>query len=70
MPFPGEVEVLWQDLTPVKPTHPPEHAITRIWFWNHAGAQTLLCPAHEATDIRRRLISEGAVVYHTEVYNA
>lgn len=54
----------------MKPAHPPEHAITRIWFWNHGGAQSLLCPAHEAVDIRRRLLSEGAVVYHTEVYNA
>ena len=56
--------------TDVKPARPPEHAHTRIWFWNNAGAQTLLCPAHEAADIRQRLLSEGAIVWHTEVYNA
>jgi hypothetical protein len=54
----------------VKPPKPPEHAFTRLWFWNQAGAQTLLCPVHEATDIKQRLIAEGAVVWHTEVYNA
>jgi hypothetical protein len=54
----------------VKPAHPPEHAFTRLWFWNNAGAQTLLCPVREAADIKRRLIAEGAVVWHTEVYNA
>ena len=56
--------------TDVKPAKPPEHAFTRLWFWNSAGAQSLLCPVHEANTIRRRLISEGAVVWHTEVYNA
>lgn len=54
----------------MKPVRPPEHAFTRIWFWNHGGAQTMLCPVHEAPEIKRRLISEGAVVWHTEVYNA
>ncbi len=54
----------------MKPARPPEHAYTRIWFWNLAGAQTLLCPVHEAADIRQRLLSEGAIVWHTEVYNA
>ena len=56
--------------TDVKPAKPPEHAFTRLWYWNPAGAQTLLCPVHEANAIRLRLISEGAVVWHTEVYNA
>ena len=56
--------------TEVKSAKLPEHAYTRIWFWNNAGAQTLLCPVHEANDIRRRLIGEGAVVWHTEVWNA
>ena len=56
--------------TEVKPAKLPEHAFTRIWFWNNAGAQTLLCPVHEANDIRQRLIAEGAVVWHTEVWNA
>lgn len=56
--------------TDVKPARLPEHAYTRIWFWNLAGAQTLLCPVHEAADIRQRLLSEGAIVWHTEVYNA
>lgn len=56
--------------TEVKPAKLPEHAYTRIWFWNNAGAQTLLCPIHEANDIRQRLIGEGAVVWHTEVWNA
>ena len=67
------MEVFRQDLaamSDVKPAKLPEHAYTRIWFWNHAGAQTLLCPAHEAQDIRQRLIAEGAVVWHTEVWNA
>ena len=32
----------------MKPARLPEHAYTRIWFWNLAGAQTLLCPVHEA----------------------
>jgi hypothetical protein len=54
----------------VKPASSPEHAYTRLWFWNNAGAQTLLCPVHEANAIRQRLIAEGAVVWHTEVYNA
>ena len=54
----------------MKPARLPEHAYTRIWFWNLAGAQTLLCPVHEAADIKRRLIAEGSVVWHTEVYNA
>ena len=53
--------------TEVKPAKLPEHAYTRIWFWNNAGAQTLLCPVHESNDIRQRLIGEGAVVWHTEV---
>ena len=54
----------------MKPASYPEHAYTRLWFWNSAGAQTLLCPVHEANAMRQRLISEGAVVWHTEVYNA
>ena len=54
----------------MKPARTPEHAWTRIWFWNHAGAQTLDCPTREAQDIRRRLLAEGAVVYHSEVFNA
>jgi hypothetical protein len=57
-------------MSDVKPAKLPEHAYTRIWFWNHAGAQTLLCPVHETQDIRQRLIAEGAVVWHTEVWNA
>lgn len=56
--------------TEVKPPKLPEHAYTRLWFWNSAGAQTLLCPVQEAPDIKRRLIAEGAIVWHTEVYNA
>lgn len=56
--------------TDVKPARLPEHAYTRIWFWNNAGAQTLLCPVHEAAEIKERLMSAGAVVWHTEVYNA
>ena len=55
---------------PMKPARTPEHAWVRIWFFNNAGAQTLDCPAREAPDIRSRLISEGAVVYHSEVFNA
>lgn len=54
----------------MKPASSPEHAYTRLWFWNSAGAQTLLCHVHEANAMRQRLISEGAVVWHTEVYNA
>jgi len=54
----------------MKPARTPEHAYTRIWFWNNAGAQTLFCPVHETQAIRKRLISEGAVVWHTEVLNA
>jgi hypothetical protein len=54
----------------VKPAKLPEHAYTRLWFWNNAGAQTLLCPVHEAAEIKERLLSSGAVVWHTEVYNA
>jgi len=45
-------------------------SLVRIWFFNNAGAQNLDCPASEATEIRRRLISEGAVVYHSKVLNA
>lgn len=54
----------------MKPARLPHHAQTRIWFWNSAGAQTLVCPHHEAAEITRRLITEGAVVWHTEVWNA
>ena len=54
----------------MKPAKLPEHAYTRIWFWNKAGAQTLLCPVREAPAIRERLVAEDAIVWHTEVYNA
>ena len=54
----------------MKPARTPERAWVRIWFFNNAGAQTLDCPVREAPDIRSRLISEGAVVYHSEVFNA
>lgn len=71
MPLEGEVEVLGEDVASlVKPTRMPAHAWVRIWFFNNAGAQTLDCPAHEANEIRRRLIAEGAVVYHSQVFNA
>lgn len=53
-------------LTPPRPD--PRKAQVRIWFWNNAGAQTLLCPTHEAADIRQRLLAEGAIVWHTEVH--
>jgi hypothetical protein len=64
------MEVRWQDQPPmsdVKPAKLPEHAYTRIWFWNRAGAQSLLCPVHEAQDIKNRLIAQDCVVWHTEV---
>jgi hypothetical protein len=67
------MEMLRQDLASmneVKPAKLPPHAYTRIWFWNRAGAQTLLCPVHEAQDIKNRLIAEDAIVWHTEVYGA
>lgn len=51
----------------MKPPHPPTNSRARIWFWNPAGAQHLICPLAEASDIRKRLISEGAVVWHTEI---
>ena len=57
-------------MSDVKPAKLPPHAYTRIWFWNRAGAQTLLCPVHEAQDIKNRLIAEDAIVWHTEVYGA
>jgi len=44
--------------------------MVRIWFFNNAGAQNLDCPAREANEIRRLLISEGAVVYHSQVLKA
>lgn len=53
----------------MKPLHPPANSRARIWFWNQAGAQNLICPLAEANDIRRRLISEGAVVWHTEIFH-
>jgi hypothetical protein len=40
----------------------------RLWFWNLAGAQSTTVPLSRATEERYRLIAEGAVVYHTEVY--
>lgn len=40
----------------------------RILFWNLAGAQTSLVPASRAVEERQRLLAEGAVVYHSEVY--
>lgn len=52
----------------MKPPHPPANSLVRIWFWNRAGAQHLICPLGEANDIRKRLLSEGSVVYHTETY--
>lgn len=64
------MEVLRQDLAPVKPPKPPEHATVRISFWNNAGAQSLVCPHHEAAEITRRLIASGAVVWHSEVWGA
>jgi hypothetical protein len=53
----------------VKPARLPHHAQTRIWFWNSAGAQTFVCPAHEARAHYKRLTAEGAVVWHTDVYH-
>lgn len=55
--------------TDVKPARLPPHAQIRIWFWNSAGAQTFLCPVHEARGHYQRLTAEGAVVWHTEVYH-
>lgn len=52
----------------MKPISLPPSTQVRIWFWNSAGAQTLLCPIHEAPQIKDRLIAEGAVVWHTYVY--
>lgn len=46
----------------------PETASVRIWFWNSAGAQTFVCSARDAAEHRKRLLAEGAVVWHTEVY--
>lgn len=39
----------------------------RLWFWNLAGAQSLLVPRDQAPIERQRLLAEGAVVYHTEL---
>jgi hypothetical protein len=55
-------------MSDVKPAPLPEHAQARIWFWNKAGAQSLLCPAREAQDIKQRLLAESAVVWHTEIW--
>ena len=63
------MEVLGEIVAPVKPPHPPANSRARIWFYNQAGAQHLICPLAEASDIRKRLISEGAVVWHTEIYH-
>lgn len=49
--------------------HPLAQAQVRIWFWNNAGAQHLICPLREANHIRQLLLSEGAVVWHSEIYN-
>lgn len=56
--------------TEVKPPKSPEHAYVRLCFWNSAGAQTLVCPLREASHIRRHLIAQGSVVWHSEVGNA
>lgn len=40
---------------------------TRLWYWNQAGAHSLLCSPEDVEATRRRLISEGAVVWATEV---
>lgn len=56
--------------TDVKPARLPPHAQTRIWYWNQAGAHTLVCSAHEARQVTKRLISENCVVWHTEVWGA
>lgn len=55
--------------TEVKPPKLPPHAQVRIWFWNRAGAFSFVCPAHEARHHQRRLIAEGAVVWHTDVHH-
>ena len=54
----------------MKPPHPPADSRVRIWFWNKAGAQHLICPLAEVNDIRKRLLSQGSVVYHTEVVSS
>lgn len=59
--------ILVQD-SEVKPARPRPHSQTRIWFWNNAGAQSFVCSIHEAARHRARLLTEGAVVWHTEVY--
>jgi hypothetical protein len=48
---------------------PLDHAQVRIWFWNAAGSQHLYCPLREANHIRRCLIAEGAIVWHSEIVN-
>lgn len=53
----------------VKPPKLPPHAQVRIWFWNNAGAFSFVCPAREARHQQRRLIAEGAVVWHSDVIN-
>lgn len=53
----------------VNDRHPLAQAQVRVWFWNNAGAQHLICPLREANHIRQLLLSEGAVVWHSEIYN-
>jgi hypothetical protein len=40
----------------------------RLWFWNLAGAQSLMIPADRAVEQRQQLIAGGAVVWHSETY--
>lgn len=64
------MEVLREIQPTVKPSHPPENALARVWFWNQAGAHSFICPAREVREHYRRLTSEGAVVWHTEIRDA
>ena len=45
---------------------PPGHV--RLWYWNSAGASSILIPRDRAAAERQRLISWGFTVWHTEVY--
>lgn len=40
---------------------------TRLWYWNQAGAHSILCSPEDVAATRRRLLADGAVVWSTEV---
>ena len=48
-------------------TPPRRNGHVRLWYWNSAGAYSVLVPRDRVAQERRNLISWGYTVWHTEV---